>query len=589
MVLIDLITTLKVMKRILLLFYLSISLTVSSQTPVFEWVNQLGGPDSDSPQQDIGFDLVTDAAGNVYVTGNYSSTGDFDPGPGQFTFTSNGASDAYIAKYDPDGNLVWAVSVGGVGVDRGDVIALDQSGNVFVAGRFHETVDFDPGPDVFNLQGSFDNFILKLNTDDGSFVWAKALNGGGSDLIDAITFDKQNNFYITGGFGTTLDIDPGMDVFSLVTNGLNDIFIAKFSEQGELIWAKSIGGIQRESGAALTLDNEGNLYATGLFNDIVDFDPGLGEFNLTEIGTGDGDQFILKLNNDGEFVWANSIGGGTLVVGGGIVANDEGSLYLTGLFQGGAIDFDPGVGEAILTSNFMTRSYVAKYDIDGNLVWVKPFGSDASQITSEAIAIDEDEDIYITGQFSQTIDFDPGPGVFNLSSPINHDAFILKLNSEGQFVWAGSFAGTDYDVSFSIAVDQSKNIFTTGYFKTSVDFDPGSEVFELETFGTISNADAFVHKLCQLNCNTTSIQTIASDAYSYLIYPNPTKDVMNFSLQDNHNYQLKLYDALGRQLWVAKYVDNDIQIPTDRLPEGIYWLNISIDTNQFWEKIEVLR
>ena len=565
------------------------SIHLLAQTPEFEWVAQLGGVNARDGFAELVNDITTDRQGNVYVTGLFHDTGDFDPGPDIFSLTSFDHSDIFIGKYSPEGELIWATSLGGAGSDVGIGIAVDRFDNLYITGRFEGTVDFDPGPDTYDIEGFFDCFVLKLDS-DGNFIWAKAVGGDGNDAGIGITVDESQNVYTTGTFYNTVDFNPGANTFSLTSNGTKDSFILKLDKEGDFVWVKAIGGTANEHSAAIVLDNFNNIYTTGIFNNTVDFDPGAEEFNLTEIGTDDGDQYILKLNVDGDFIWAISIGGGTIVSPSGIAIDAiNGHLYTAGSFRSGNIDFDPGPDTSYLYTNWASDLFISKYDTDGNYIWAKSIGGDTNFVNVENMALDRNNNVYITGDFAQTVDFDPGPGVSSISSMINHDAFIVKLDSDGSYVWAGSFAGASFDTGHAIFLDDSDNIYSAGYFQFTTDFDPSEEVYELSAYGTTAVTDAFLHKMCQ-NCSTTSIENnFSTTSLKYSIYPNPTNNFLYFDSPNNEDYELALFNILGEEITILDQNESNgkIQIQVSLLSAGTYWLKICRKGKVTWEQIKV--
>ena len=454
---------------------------------------------------------MTDPLGNVYVTGYFQETADFDPGPEVYNMTSVGNDDIFVSKFDANGQFVWAVSFGDFDFDWGAGITTDTFGNVILTGYFKGTVDFDPGPGTYNLSaGSIDIYVLKLDA-DGSFVWARNMGGQGDDTGRAIVLDDSGNVYTTGRFQETADFDPGPNVYNLTANGETDIFVSKLNNEGNFVWAKSIGGSSEDQGNSIALDSANNVYTTGYFrNDAVDFNPGPGQHYLTAIGGSD--MFVLKLNSDGAFTWAINIGGPDSQRGLGIAIDKNFNVYTTGYFRG-TVDFDTGPGTYNLTSSGERDIYILKLDTNGAYVWVKSFGA-AENDKGYAIALDKNGNVYTTGEFVGTVDFDPGPGTYNLSSSAEWDSYVQKLDTDGSFIWAGSFAGNDeIDSGYAITIDDLDNIYTTGFFQNTMDFDPDLGVYELTSHG---EHDAFIHKLNQQACaaSPTYLEFITCDPFS---------------------------------------------------------------------------
>ena len=254
----------------------------------FQWAKGMGGT---FPEE--GRSVIVDGSGNVYTTGHFEGTVDFDPNGGVFNLTSTGYRDIFISKLDASGNFIWAKNIGATNLNYGFSILTDVGGNVYTTGFFDGTADFDPGIGVFNLisTGGLDSFISKLDA-NGNFIWAKSW---GADVSFSIAFDAIGNIYTTGYFQGTADFDPGAGVFNLTAIGIYDVSISKLDAIGNFIWAKSMGGpSSANAGNSITIDASGNVYTTGSFENTVDFNPGAGVFNLTAVGSYD--IFIHKMS-----------------------------------------------------------------------------------------------------------------------------------------------------------------------------------------------------------------------------------------------------------------------------------------------------
>ena len=431
--------------------------------------------------------IAVDASGNIYTTGIFGGTVDFDPGAGTANLTAVGNIDVFISKLNSSGNLVWAKSFGGSSYDYGNAIAVDASANIYTTGSFASTVDFDPGAGTANLTavGSGDVFISKLNS-SGNFVWAKSFGGNSSEHGLSIALDSTGNVFTAGEFSGTADFDPGEGTSNLVSNRNSDVFISKLNSSGTYVWAKSFGGNERDVGVSIGVDGFGNVYTTGQFEGEVDFDPGEEIANITSMGRAD--VFVSKLDSFGAYIWAKSLGGtgGDYAVA--ITVDHSGNIYTTGNFYDTA-DFDPGEGTANLSATD-SDVFISKLDSSGAYMWAKNFGD-----YPNAIKVDSSGNVYSTGYFYDTQDFDSGEGTANLTAVGSNDVFISKLNSSGNLVWAKSIGGTDSDSGLSIAVDSSGNIYTTGVFNGTADFDPGAGTLNITSLG---GEDVFVLKLNSL-------------------------------------------------------------------------------------------
>jgi len=219
------------------IFSLALSQISLAQNQSFEWAKRMGGTD-----WEIGISIANDNNGNIYTTGRFTGTVDFDPGAGIINLTSKGQDDIFIHKLDTAGNLLWVKQMGGTNTDIGYSITTDNNDNVYTTGVFADTVDFNPGAGTTNfssISGTFDIFIQKLDA-SGDFLWAKQIGGTNVQTVRSITIDKSGNVYTTGCFRGTVDFDPGIDTANLT--GDWDIFIQKLDASGNFLWVKQMGG-----------------------------------------------------------------------------------------------------------------------------------------------------------------------------------------------------------------------------------------------------------------------------------------------------------------------------------------------------------
>lgn len=316
------------------------------------WVRTFG----DSLADDYSRAVTTDILDNVFVTGNYTGAVDFDPSAGTDIHTSNGWADIYIQKMDASGNFQWAKTFGGSSTDYGYSLTTDPAGNVYVTGLFLNTVDFDPGAGTEShvSNGSYDVYIVKLNI-SGDLLWAKTFGGADDDEAFGVTISPDNTIYIMGAFSGTVDFDPGAGVTSKTVNGMHDVFILEMDNAGNLLWVNTFGGAGDDYAVALAADVSGNIYTTGYYNAIVDFDSGTGTDNHNFT---DGDVFVQKLDANGNYRWTKTFGDGAGHATSHAIAAALNTVYVTGYF-GSSVDF--AVGSAVDT-------HVSAGDIDA-FVW----------------------------------------------------------------------------------------------------------------------------------------------------------------------------------------------------------------------------
>lgn len=317
------------------------------------WAKAFDGIDGDQ-----GFGIKTDNAGNVYLSGEFSETVDFDPSAGVANLTAINYWDAFLAKYDASGNYVWAIGVGSNSDDFGRPILIDSTGNVYFSGFFSGTADFDPSVATATLSSASggNTFIAKYDA-LGNYIWAKNI---GASRSYGFCFDQMGNICISGIFSGTGDFDPGPGTYPLTSTGLDDVFYGKYDVNGNLIWAKSFGGTSNDACFDLELDNGGNIYLTGGFKNTVDFDPGPGTSNVTATGTTYKNAYLVRYNSTGDFQWVKTFGSTGEDLGRGIATNSLGDIYLTSWFNN-TVDFDPGTSIDNYTSNGGQDFALTKY------------------------------------------------------------------------------------------------------------------------------------------------------------------------------------------------------------------------------------
>ncbi|MBA2613951.1 MAG: SBBP repeat-containing protein [Bacteroidetes bacterium] len=386
-----------------------------------QWVKSIGGISAE-----IGNSIDVDISGNVYVTGNFSGTVDFDPGSGVYNLTAVGADDAFILKLDASGNFLWAKQIGGSSTDYSYSLKINN-GFVFIAGLFSGTTDFNPSAGSYTVTsyGSFDIFVAKFDL-SGNFVWAKQMGGTSSDMARSLVLDAGGNIYVTGNFNGTGDFDPSSTSYNLSSNGQSDIFIAKLDVNGNFLWARDMGGSMGDIAFSIAIDMSNNVYTTGFYTGVANFDPASSSFTLSSVG-GSVDIFILKLDALGNFIWAKGIGGTSGDIGNSIAVDPLGNVFTTGMFQGIA-DFNPGPGTATLSSVGGSKDiFISKLDPSGNYVWAQKFGDFGGDVGS-SIYLNALGDIYSTGNYAYTVDFDPSLGVDTLSTQGYDNIYIVKFN-----------------------------------------------------------------------------------------------------------------------------------------------------------------
>jgi hypothetical protein len=480
--------------------------------PNYGYGLDLGSPTNYAESQGV----AVDAAGDAVATGDFDGTINLDPNnpsnpAGTLTFPSgfydstgtwNGTIAAYVARYDPNGNLLWARGFGGGGSASpsnawGRKVAVDGSGNIYAVGQFSGTINV--GPDASGKPvtltglpfGSDTSEYLVKYSSEGIVQWA-VMSSDHSGGAEHLAVDPQGDVFIAN----RLDVN-GQTIGNQTLSWSNGQgYLAKYGPNGAFDWVDQFNVTDLRGVAA---DGSGNAYLTGGFSGTVDFDPGPGTYNLFSGGSSKHPNqaaFVEKLNASGGLAWADvfqatSTGrfSGSWSDGSAIALDSSGDVLTVGSY-GGTVDFDPS---SKTTYNLPTSGglYVSKLSPTGQFVWAKQVETGAS-IQATGIALDLSGNVDLTGYFSGTANFNPA-GSYNLTSVgSSHDIVVEQLNSAGGFNWAISAGGTGDDLAYGIAVDSYGDIFLTGVFNGTVNFDPnGGQNLTAQS----SNGDAYLWKL----------------------------------------------------------------------------------------------
>jgi Secretion system C-terminal sorting domain/Beta-propeller repeat len=531
-----------------------------SQTPTFDWVARIDGNPSAT-----GTDIVTDVSGNIFITGHFTGTVDFDPGPGTVNLTSTGLDDIFVQKLDPQGNLLWVKQMGAKSIDMGKNITVDAYGNVYTIGFFMHTVDFDPGASTYDLSsvgGSKDIFVQKLDP-NGNFIWAKKMGGASSDIGQSIAVDLIGNVIAVGIFEGTSDFDPGNGNSTLTTFGGIDIFILKLDINGDFLWVNQLGGKDFEIVNHVTTDSIGNILSTGYFNGIADFDPGLGTMILTPVGKDD--VFVLKLDVNGGLMWVNQIGGKESVQSSSIVVDIKGNVYTTGSFKG-EVDFDSGSDSLIKISKGSWDVYTQKLDYNGNFLWVATMGGPFND-GGRSLSSDAEGNIYTLGVFSDTADLNPGMDSLILFSNGRLDVFIQKLDPKGEFGWVLQIGGLNNEYGNGLSIDTSGNVISIGIFSGTVDFDPG---IGIHLITTLSSSSLYIQKLEKKPVGLKENKPLEYNN----IYPNPSSGRVNIVLNQLVDVSINIFDTKGDLIFHETQINDNSYSINLKQPPGLYFIEI---------------
>lgn len=452
---------------------------------------------------------AVDSVGNIYCTGEYAGTVDFDPGVGNYYVTlPPSTSEGFYAKYSPTGDLIWLKTMDRSGA--GISVQIDNAGSVYFSGWFSDSL-LVSGDTTGYLFGSVcqNTFIIKSDN-NGNVIWKKAFIApvwitNTSTVAMEMALDKYSNLYFSGYYNSSSDFDPGPATYYLNTNNSNwHQFFVKLDSDGNFVWAKSFGEGQANVHSITSCSNGDLILYGGLYGS-VDFD-----FDAITPPTTDSGFFVCRVDTSGSLQFLKilrSIGYSSSIFYDELKLDDNDNIYLTGsLYQ--TVDFDPGPSNFILSpyNDFDDDIFICALDNQGNFKWAKSLTSPNRQI-ARSLAIDENKNIYIVGAFTDFVDFDPGPGNFNLSADTTYaNAFLSIYDSLGNFKNAYSFGGSQWGAGVSqIYLNQKKDILLLGTFSGTCDLDPGPATYNLGSgsgvLGT-SYFSKFIHEANLINGKT---------------------------------------------------------------------------------------
>lgn len=396
-------------------------------------------------------DKITGVA--VDISGNIFIAGYFDSTIAfdSTRLISSGGTDIFIAKYDADGVLLWAKQVGGQNDDYSSAISTDIAGNCYITGFFFiQGISSTFGNTTITEAGDADMFVSKFSA-GGNLLWVRNAGGRNDDGSYGIASDISGNSYITGYFS-------GIAYFGttkISSIGYTDIFIAKYDAAGNLVWVKTGGGPYQDMAYGISTDITGNCYVTGFFTGNANFSG----TTLWSSGYFDTDVFVLKYNPSGILVWAKRSGGTGNDFGYGISVAKNGQIYVAGTFKG-----TKSFGDNILTRITGSNGFISQFDVNGKLSWTKGTnGSELNEFTK--VSTDVAGNCYVSGYISGEVSI----GSLSLKG-IGKDACVAKFDSKGVLMWALQGGGENDDEAMCVSSDASGNCYIVGEFTNVANF-----------------------------------------------------------------------------------------------------------------------
>ena len=448
-------------------------------------------------------DLTIGKAGNTILgrkdtqTEFRSATAKFHPTP----LASQTLSPALAASTNVTATVYsWAKTWGGSSDDGANHVAVDGSGNLYVAGDFVGTVDFDPNPVKTDIhtshKGTIDAYLSKFDS-TGAFQWARTWGGApagtpqnafdGRDTAYGVGVDSLGNVYVVGPYRYTVDFNPDPTITEITP----PMRIPRITSISASLRRRNLP-VGANLGAATT-GRRRRLYRSRVWELSIcgrrfpgrrDFNPwGEPDVHLNHGTAPYGfDAFLSKFDLNGNFQWAKTWGGEGYDDGPGVAVDGAGNVYVAGMYASQTINFDPaggsgGLGHPAHDSGILVDVFLSKFDSSGNFQWVRTWGGQGTDDAMGSVAVDGANNVYVAGRFASiNCDFNPGAATDLHSSNGDLDAFLSKFDSNGTFQWAKTWGGSGGDKATGLAVDGVGHVYVSGRFHDTVDFDPGSGV-----------------------------------------------------------------------------------------------------------------
>lgn len=567
--------------KFIYLYLLLSTLNLFSQEYNLDWAKPISGGSDVQIRKN-----VVDSNNNIYVTGNFIGSVDFDPSLNDYILTSpsstyNNNSDIFIAKYNVDGNLVWAKQLIGSGIaDYGLSIDIDSNGNIYTTGYFSQNVDFNPSPSGYNsinVSGFPHAYLLKLDN-NGNYIWAKHIISSASSIGYQVKI-HNGNIFLTGSFYGNSDFDFSSNIFQLGTNSTQeDGFIAKYDLDGDFIWAKKYGGIGiGEILQGINFDSNNNIYTTGYIRASTTTGSTLIDGITSVQFFGQDDILIIKTNSLGELIWAKSFGSSNYDYSWGNVSiDDNDNIYITGQFRN-TIDFNDDPSDTFNLSTYFINGFLLKINSNGVFQNAIRIGGNGDHTPCLQSLISQNQ-ITLFGKFSGTADFDNSTNDYVLSSSGLEDIYILNLDLNLNFLNVKKIGGNGNQYFGGVSYENG-NLYITGSFNGDTNFDllGGSNILT-----PVGNYDSFITKysLPLLDHNTFTLSKSK-------IYPNPFYSSIN--IESSNLNKVEVYDSFGKlHLFKTLTSENILHLDLSHLIKNAYYIKLTNSEN-YSEYFKILK
>lgn len=514
------------------------------------WSTYYGGAGQENARSS-----AVDASGNVYLSGVTESMTDiaFEG----YQNSMGGQFDAFLVKFDAEGDRIWATYYGGESVDVAYHCAVDVSGNVYITGETNSADGIASAGHQNESGGSFDAFLVKFDG-SGTRIWGTYYGGPSLDGALSCTTDGDGNVYLTGVAQSTENI--AADGFQNENNGNYDAFLVKFDAAGSRIWGTYYGGSEIEAGVGCTTDQAGNVYLSGS----TESTEVLGEGGHQETyGGGTRDAYLVKFDGDGGLLWSTLYGGQSIDLGWLCTTDLDDNVYMAGaslstdnISQDGHQNILFGVQDGFLV----------KFAASGERLWGTYYGGPDLEF-GYSCTTDADGNVYLSGETSSSLGIS-SDGFQNGFGGGNFDAFLTKFTSEGERIWSSYFGGSADDYSLGCAVGENGRVYLSGFTFSTNDI-----AFEGHQTSSGGQIDAFLAMIEEEDFGINTRNT--EGEVSLHVFPNPAADRVNLSVPERFVGALyRLYDISGKAVATGRTTAEITEIDLVGIGSGIYFLTI---------------
>ncbi len=516
-----------------------------------------------SSWRDEALSIAIDSSGNVFVAGWTYNSSDF--APSRNVFGTAGYEDAFVSKLSSDLSVHIATAIlASSDWDFASSIAIDGSGSVFVAGLTGYSSDFAPSRNVFGITGGDDAFVSKLSNDLSVHIATAILASSSSDAAYSIAIDGSGNVFVAGETWRASDFAPSRNVFG--TTGGDDAFVSKLSNDLSAHIATAIlTSSSSDYASSIAIDGSGSVFVAGGTWNSSDFAPSRNVFGIT----GWGDVFVSKLSSDLSAHIATAIlTSSSDDYASSIAIDNSGSVFVAGETWNSS-DFAPSrniFGTPSASGSNDTAAFVSKLSSDLSAHIATAILTSSSYDYASSIAMDDSGSVFVAGRTGNSSDFAPSRNVFGTTG--GDDAFVSKLSNDlSAHIATAILTSSSYDGARSVAIDNSGSVFVAGGTWNSSDFAPSRNVF-----GITGSKDVFVSRL-PAALNVSEKAEVSRDAYVEI-----SGDALILTLPTSAYVGFDVYSADGRLIGRVSlgYLPAGKYEYRLKLPRGVYLLKVRV-------------